>query len=82
MSIEDPNIADILKPMDWFKNTPAETIPIKSAKERFDEYMRSQDLSYLVPKPEKKAWFENENISLFFFFVIFVRLSLSLNNII
>lgn len=55
MSIEDPNIADILKPMDWFKNTPADTLPIKSAKERFDEYMRSQDLSYLVSKPEKKA---------------------------
>lgn len=54
MSIEDPNIADILKPMDWFKKSRAVMPSIKSAKERFDDFMRSEDLSYLVDKPKKK----------------------------
>ncbi len=51
MSIEDPDIGDILKPMDWFKKSSAVVPPTKSAKERFDDFMRSEDLSYLVDKP-------------------------------
>lgn len=48
--------------------------PTKSAKERFDDFMLVQDLSYLVDKPQKKTWLKIEIYDLYFFFFFFLMM--------